>query len=97
MTFGKPADQAAATRMVDACLGAGINFFDTANVYQGGVSEEMLGHALKGRRNGAVIATKIFGKMGGGADDAGLSKAAILKAIDLSLKRLQTDYAVPVE
>ena len=108
MTFGKPADQAAATRMVDACLDAGINFFDSANVYQGGVSEEMLGHALKGRRNEAVVATKVFGKMGNGADEAGLSKAAILKAVDSSLKRLQTgyvdiyyfhqpDYAVPVE
>lgn len=92
MTFGKPADQAAATRMVDACLNAGINFFDTANVYQRGVSEEMLGHALQGRRNGTVIATKVFGRMGEGPEDSGLSKAAILKAIDLSLKRLQTDY-----
>ena len=92
MTFGKPADQSAATRMVDVCIGAGINFFDTANGYQRGISEEMLGNALAGRRGQNVIATKVFARMGDGPDDAGLSKAAIVKAIEMSLKRLRTDY-----
>lgn len=92
MTFGKPLDQAGATRIVETCISAGINFFDTANAYQKGVAEEMLGNALAGRRAQYVIATKVFARMGDGADDAGLSKAAILKAIDASLKRLRTDY-----
>jgi 1-deoxyxylulose-5-phosphate synthase len=92
MTFGKPADQSAATRMVDISIAAGINFFDTANAYQGGRSEEMLGQALQGRRNQCVVATKGFARMGEAPDDAGLSKSAIFKAVDASLKRLRTDY-----
>ncbi len=92
MTFGKPATQDAATRMVEISIGDGINFFDTANAYQKGAAEEMLGQALQGRRNRVVIATKVFARMGEGPDDAGLSKAAIEKAIDASLKRLRTDY-----
>ena len=92
MTFGKPATQDTATRMIDTCIEAGINFFDTANAYQHGVAEEMLGHALQGRREQNVIATKVFARMGDGPDDAGLSKAAIRKAIDASLKRLRTEY-----
>lgn len=92
MTFGKPADQTAANRMVDISIDAGINFFDTANAYQHGRSEEMLGEALHGRRSKYVIATKVFARMGDAPDDRGLSKAAIFKAIDASLKRLRTDY-----
>lgn len=92
MTFGKPVDQGGATRMVETCIGAGINFFDTANAYQRGIAEEMLGNALAGRRPQCVIATKVFARMGDGDDESGLSKAAILKAIDASLKRLRTDY-----
>ena len=92
MTFGKPATQDAATRMVDTCIADGINFFDTANAYQHGFSEEMLGQALQGRREQNVIATKVFARMGEGSDDHGLSKTAIRKAIDASLKRLRTDY-----
>jgi len=92
MTFGKPADQAAATRMVDISIDAGINFFDTANAYQRGRSEEMLGEALHGGRSKYVVATKVFSRMGDAPEDRGLSKAAILKAIDASLKRLRTDY-----
>jgi len=92
MTFGKPADQTAAKRMVDISIDAGINFFDTANAYQHGRSEEMLGEALHGRRSKYVVATKVFARMGDAPDDRGLSKAAIFKAIDASLKRLRTDY-----
>jgi len=108
MTFGKPADQQTCTRMVDQCIEAGINFFDTANMYQVGMAETMLGEALKGRRDQQILATKVRFKMGEGADEGGLSKRAICRAIDESLKRLQThyvdiyylhfpDYGVPIE
>lgn len=108
MTFGKPADQATVTRMIDQCIEAGINFFDTANMYQLGVAETMMGVALKGRRQHQVLASKVRFKMGEGADESGLSKPAIFRAIEESLKRLQTDYldiyylhfpdyAVPIE
>ena len=92
MTFGKQSDQALSTRLVDECLDRGINFFDTANNYGNGVSETMLGIALKGRRDKVVLASKVRNKVGDGADDEGLSRAAIEKAIDRSLARLQTDY-----
>ena len=108
MTFGKPADQATANRMVDRCIEEGINFIDTANVYQTGVAESMLGEAIRGKREKLILATKVRGKMGEGPDESGLSKRAILKAIEDSLKRLKTDYvdlyylhqpdnAIPVE
>ena len=92
MTFGSQADEAAAARMADCALDAGVNFIDTANSYNQGVSEEILGRILRGRRSRIVLASKVFNKMGEGADDRGLSRAAITKAIDASLKRLQTDY-----
>src|SRR5437763_14797053 len=92
MTFGKPVEQAGAIKMVDCCLEAGINFFDTANVYQQGVSEQMLGTALKGRRDQVVLASKVRGKMGDAPDQTGLSRRAIMRAVEESLKRLQTDY-----
>jgi len=92
MPFGSQADQATSTRMVDQCLDAGINFFDTANMYNKGVAESMLGNALRGRRDQVVLATKVRNKMGEAPDDVGLSRAAIHKAIDASLKRLQTDH-----
>ena len=92
MTFGNPVDGAGATKMVECCLEAGINFFDTANVYQQGVSEQMLGAALKGRRDQVVLASKVRGKMGDVPDQVGLSRRAIMRAVEESLKRLQTDY-----
>ena len=93
MTFGSQIkEQALATRMVDYCIDAGINFFDTANVYQQGASEEMLGEALQGRRDKVVLASKVRGKMGDGADESGLSHAAVLHAVEESLRRLKTDY-----
>ena len=72
----------------------GINFFDTANVYSIGASEEILGRALKdfAKRDEVVIATKVHGKMREGPNGAGLSRKAILSEIDKSLKRLETDY-----
>jgi aryl-alcohol dehydrogenase-like predicted oxidoreductase len=92
MTFGLQNDQAAANRLVDLCMDRGINFFDTANVYSAGAAETMLGNALKGRRDQVVLASKVRMKMGDAPDASGLSRAAILKAIDESLARLQTDY-----
>jgi aryl-alcohol dehydrogenase-like predicted oxidoreductase len=92
MTFGAQADEAASIRMIDRALEAGINFIDTANVYNAGLSETIVGKALKGRRDKVILASKVRGKMGDGADDVGLSKKAILKAIDESLRRLQTEY-----
>ncbi len=92
MTFGSQADEATARRMIDRCIDSGVNFFDTANVYNEGLSETIVGKLLKGRRDKVVLTTKVRGKMGDGPDESGLSRAAILKAIDGSLQRLQTDY-----
>ena len=108
MTFGSQVDEAAAFRIVDRCLDLGVNFFDTANVYNHGASEVIVGKALKGRREKIVLASKVRGKMGDGADQAGLSRAAIERGVEDSLRRLQTDYldlyylhqpdyAVPIE
>ena len=108
MTFGGQADEAASLAMVDRCLERGVNFFDTANLYNQGASEVILGKALKGRRDRVILASKVAAKMGPGPDEAGLARAAILRAIDDSLRRLQTDYldlyylhwpdcAVPIE
>jgi 1-deoxyxylulose-5-phosphate synthase len=92
MPFGKQADQGTSTRMVDQCLDAGINFFDTANMYNLGRAEEVLGAALGLRRSQVVLASKVCYRMGEAPDDAGLSRAAIRKALEASLKRLGTDY-----
>jgi 1-deoxyxylulose-5-phosphate synthase len=108
MTFGKPVDQSTANRMLDDCHDEGINFVDTANIYQAGLSESMLGEAMLGKRDKLIVATKVRGKMGDGPDEGGLSKRAIFRAVEDSLKRLQTDYidlyylhqpdyAVPIE
>ena len=92
MTLGKPLDQAGTNEVIGRCLDAGINFFDTANMYNAGVAETLLGNALKGRRDQVVLASKVFYKVGDAPDQRGLSRKAILRAIDESLERLQTDY-----
>src|SRR5258708_7203162 len=92
MTFGGQTDEPAAQRMIDSCLDAGINFLDTANAYNGGASEQILGRCIQGKRDRVVLATKVRNKMGEGADMNGLPRAAILRAIDDSLRRLGTDY-----
>jgi aryl-alcohol dehydrogenase-like predicted oxidoreductase len=92
MTFGSQTDQETAIKMVDLCLERDINFFDTANVYQTGKSEEFLGAALKGRRDRVVLASKVFGRMSDDPNDSGLSAKAIIKAVEDSLRRLQTDH-----
>jgi 1-deoxyxylulose-5-phosphate synthase len=80
--------------VIQKALEMGINFFDTANIYSIGVSEEILGRALKdfAKRDEVVIATKVHGKMREGPNGGGLSRKAILSEIDHSLKRLETDY-----
>lgn len=81
-----------ASRLIDICLERGVNFFDTADVYSQGASEEVLGQALKGRREQAIIATKGTYQMGEGVNDKGSSRFHIIKAFEDSLKRLGTDY-----
>lgn len=83
---------AEAERMVGICLDAGVNLFDTADVYSSGASEEILGKALGKRRKDALISTKIGLPMGDGPADAGTSRARIITATEASLKRLGTDY-----
>ena len=92
MTFGAQTDEATAQRIMDCCLDAGINFIDTANVYNGGAAETIVGKTLRGRRDKVILASKVRGKMGDAPDETGLSRSAILKAIDASLARLGTDY-----
>lgn len=81
-----------ASRLIDICLERGINFFDTANVYSEGASEEILGTALKGKRDKTIIATKGTYTMGEGANERGSSRFHITNAVNDSLKRLRTDY-----
>jgi aryl-alcohol dehydrogenase-like predicted oxidoreductase len=81
-----------ATRLVDICLEAGLTMFDTADVYSNGHSEEVLGAAIKGRRDKVLISTKATFPMGEGPNDLGSSRFHLIKAIDASLRRLGTDY-----
>jgi aryl-alcohol dehydrogenase-like predicted oxidoreductase len=85
-------DQATATRLVDRCLDAGINFIDTANIYSFGESERLLGEALKTKRHRVVLATKVRGRMTDAPNDIGLSRKHIFDQVHDSLRRLQTDY-----
>jgi len=81
-----------ATRLLDLCLDAGLNMFDTADIYSDGLAEKVLGEAIKGRRDKVIISTKGTFRMGSGANDVGSSRQHLLKAVDASLKRLGTDY-----
>lgn len=92
MTFGHGADAAESGRILDACIDAGVNFLDVANSYNAGLSEEMVGALLPGRRRNMVIATKVFNPMGPGPNDSGMSRAHIMQAVDDSLRRLRTDW-----
>ncbi|MGV8966335.1 MAG: aldo/keto reductase [Cellulomonas sp.] len=102
MSFGEPGagnhawtlDESTSRPFIKQALEAGVNFFDTANVYSAGTSEEILGRALADMadRDDVVIATKVHGRMRPGPNGAGLSRKAILTEIDNSLRRLGTDY-----
>lgn len=85
-------DVAQASALVDICLEAGANFFDTSNIYSNGASEEILGEALKGRRDQALISTKASFTTGPGANDKGASRWHLIRACEDSLRRLQTDH-----
>ena len=92
MTFGGVTDEAEAKKIFDRCLEAGVNFFDTANAYTGGQSEQILGQLIKGNRDDLVIATKVYNAQGQGPNDMGLSRKHIIQACEASLRRLDTDY-----
>jgi aryl-alcohol dehydrogenase-like predicted oxidoreductase len=85
-------DVAEATRLLDICLEAGVNLFDTADIYSDGVSEEILGKAIGKRRADVLISTKTTFRFGKGPNDLGSSRYHILKQVEGSLKRLGTDY-----
>jgi aryl-alcohol dehydrogenase-like predicted oxidoreductase len=102
MAFGRWIDEHASSEVLDAALDAGINLIDTADVYgkgmdlsdprQSGESEAILGQLLKGRRDRVILATKVHGRVGSEVNDAGQSRYHIFRAIENSLKRLNTDY-----
>ncbi|MCE7059577.1 aldo/keto reductase [Dyadobacter sp. CY343] len=81
-----------ATRLVNLCMDSGINFFDTADVYSQGLSEEILGKAIIGMRDKIILSTKATFKMGSGPNDFGSSRFRLVKSCEDSLRRLQTDY-----
>ncbi len=81
-----------ATRLVDICLEAGVNMFDSADIYSDGLAEEVLGAAIKGRRDRVIISTKGTFRTGPGPDDVGSSRKHLTRAIEASLRRLGTDY-----
>lgn len=85
-------DVAEATRLVDICLEAGLNMFDSADIYSHGMAEEILGQSLKGRRDRVLISTKATFRAGQGPNDVGSSRFHLLRSVDASLRRLQTDY-----
>jgi aryl-alcohol dehydrogenase-like predicted oxidoreductase len=81
-----------ATRLVDICLDAGLNMFDSADVYSGGAAEEVLGQAIRGRRDRVLISTKGTFRFGAGPNDVGSSRFHLINAVEGSLRRLGTDY-----
>lgn len=90
--FGGKVDQKGVTEIISAAIDNGINFFDTANIYQEGRSEITIGEAVKNRRENVIIATKFFFKMGDDPNEKGASRKHIFDAVEASLQRLQTDY-----
>jgi aryl-alcohol dehydrogenase-like predicted oxidoreductase len=85
-------DVAEASRLIDLCFDAGVNLFDTADIYSDGRSEEVLGKALEGKRDRALISTKTTFRLGDGPNDAGSSRYRLRRALEASLRRLGTDY-----
>ena len=81
-----------ASRLVDVCMDAGVNFFDTADIYSYGAAEEILGKALKGRRDKAIISTKANFPFADGVNDRGSSRYHLIEALEASLRRLATDH-----
>lgn len=85
-------DVAEATRLVDVCLEAGLTMFDSADVYSGGAAEEILGAALKGRRDKVLISTKATFQFGDGVNEVGSSRYHLIRAVEAALRRLGTDH-----
>jgi aryl-alcohol dehydrogenase-like predicted oxidoreductase len=92
MTFARESDEETSRRLIERFVDAGGNFIDTADHYSNGRSEEIVGEALKGRRQDLIIATKVRFRMGPGPNDVGLSRKHIIDGCEASLRRLQTDY-----
>jgi aryl-alcohol dehydrogenase-like predicted oxidoreductase len=85
-------DAAEARRLVDLCLDAGVTMFDSADIYSGGAAEEILGQAIKGRRDQVLISTKATFRFGKAANDVGSSRHHLIRSCEAALKRLGTDY-----
>src|SRR6185437_7025374 len=90
--FGGAADEERSISVIRRALDIGVNTIDTADGYSAGVSEQFVGKAIAGRRQEAIVATKVFGKMGPGPNDQGLSRKHIMDGCEQSLRRLNTDY-----
>lgn len=108
MMFGGPTNEEDSIHIIHRALGEGINFIDTANVYNNGESERIVGKAIADRRDAVVLATKARGAMGEGPNDSGASRYHVMNAVEASLKRLNTDridlyfvhspdYTTPIE
>jgi aryl-alcohol dehydrogenase-like predicted oxidoreductase len=85
-------DASGAKRLIDICLDAGVNMFDSADVYSDGMSERVLGEAIEGRRDKVIVATKATFRTGPGPNDLGSSRHYLIRACEASLRRLGTDY-----
>jgi aryl-alcohol dehydrogenase-like predicted oxidoreductase len=92
MTFGKEADEPASIAMMNHALDLGINFFDTANVYNKGLTEEIVGRWMQGKRDQLILASKVYFPAGDGVNDRGSSRRHITMSVDASLKRLRTNW-----
>ena len=92
MTYGNQVSETEAINIIERAIHAGVNFLDTADAYAEGRSEEIAGKALKGKRHSVVLATKVANKTGPGPNDIGLSRKHIIRGIEDSLRRLETDY-----
>src|ERR1700674_2533781 len=92
MMFGGPTDEATSTRIVAKAREAGVNFIDTADAYNGGKSEEVVGRAIAADRDRWVLATKLANPMAKGPNGGGLSRKWVMQAVDASLRRLGSDH-----
>jgi len=92
MVYGSQVNETDSIKIIQRALSAGVNFFDTADSYSNGRSEEVVGKALKNERHSVVLATKVANRTGPGPNDLGLSRKHIMRDIEESLRRLQTDY-----
>jgi aryl-alcohol dehydrogenase-like predicted oxidoreductase len=92
MTFGKEADEKISVAMMDRAVEAGVNFFDTANIYNKGITEEIIGRWIRPHREGIVLASKVHFPTGPGPNDRGSSRRHIIRAVEDCLGRLQTDW-----